>query len=91
MSEYTDAVDAGLEGLDAPSVGVCESCEECPEYNEPSFSWTACGICRSYLGGNRYVWHWLSDDGELQHENDACTDCVMYMANGDEPEHEGGE
>lgn len=59
---------------------------------EECFSWSPCGICGSSLGGGRHVWHWINggDDsgkgGEIIHEHDACTDCVMYLANGDEPE-----
>ena len=54
---------------------------------ESSFSYLECGICGSYLGGDRCVWHWLADDNEVQHEDDCCFDCAMYMANGDEPEN----
>lgn len=50
------------------------------------FDSCSCGICGSSLGGNRHVWHWVDDQDEIQHEDDACTDCVMYLANGDEPE-----
>jgi hypothetical protein len=54
--------------------------------DEPSFDACECGICGSRLGGDRFVWHWLADDNEIQHEDDACIDCVMLLANGDEPE-----
>lgn len=60
---------------------------------EGSFSWSPCGICGSSLGGDRYVWHWISGGdehgkgGDIQHEHDACEDCVLFLANGDEPEH----
>jgi len=60
-----------------------------------AFSWRPCGICGSTLGGDRERWHWVSfrPDGRdgfpairsIEHEDDACTDCVMYLANGDEP------
>ena len=68
---------------------------ECAVEDEPSFSWRPCGICGSTLGGDRHTWHWLSirawPDGtheirEINHEDDVCTDCVLYLANGDEPE-----
>ena len=63
-------------------------------HDEGSFSWSECGICGNRLGGNRYVWHAVSirpggADGavrELLHFDDACTDCVVYLANGDEPD-----
>ena len=54
--------------------------------DEGSFSHGSCGICGSHLGGTRFYWHGLDDlTGTLYHFNDACTDCVMYLANGDEP------
>jgi hypothetical protein len=53
--------------------------------DEPHFSWSPCGICRNKLGGNREVWHGVIG-GKVNHWNDACTDCVLYLANGDEPE-----
>lgn len=57
-----------------------------------SFSWRPCGICGTTLGGDRCVWHWIyggdeyGKGGTIEHESDACTDCVYYLANGDEPE-----
>lgn len=55
-------------------------------YEEGSFSWSGCGICGSSFGGNLEPWHWIDENNEILHENDACVDCVMYLANGDEPE-----
>ena len=52
---------------------------------EGSFSWGSCDICGSTFGGDREEWHALMD-GKLQHFDNACTDCVVYLANGDEPE-----
>jgi hypothetical protein len=94
MSEYTDAVERGLEGLRAASVGTCPGCPTCEEdhryegelIDEGSFSMSRCGICGTSMGGNRFAWHWINPDGEIVHENDACTDCVMFMANGEEPD-----
>ena len=93
MSKYTDAVEAGLKGLMAVSSGVCPGCDECPEEgveDEASFSSRSCGICNSHLGGDRYVWHALYEDeacgDDILQFDDACTDCVMFIANGDEPE-----
>ena len=71
--------------------------------DEPSFSWHSCGICGCGLGGDRHVWHWLSVDSfkvgadghryatpasGINHESDACTDCVVFHANGDVPDDE---
>lgn len=53
---------------------------------EASFSWRGCEICGSTLGGDREEWHAIGSKGELLHFNAACVDCVVYLANGDEPE-----
>ena len=58
------------------------SCEIC---DEPAFDTSECGICGSGLGGDRWVWHWLDDNNEIMHEDDACIDCVMYICNGELP------
>jgi len=55
--------------------------------NEASFSHSPCGICGSHLGGDRFIWHWVDDDGHIVHEDDCCVDCLMYIANGDLPDH----
>jgi len=69
------------------SVCVCSGCENYSEDigDEGGFSWSQCGICGSSLGGNRYVWHWVDEDGEIMHEDDGCVDCLLYLSNGDEP------
>lgn len=62
--------------------------------DEGHFSWSPCGICGSRLGGHRECWHGiiLKPSGgntpirELHHFDDACVDCVCYLANGTEPE-----
>ena len=54
---------------------------------EPHFSWSACDICGSHFGGDREEWHAINKEtGELIHGDNACVDCVVYLANGDEPE-----
>lgn len=53
---------------------------------EPHFSWHWCDICGSTLGGDREEWHGVDSDGATIHFNNACTDCVCYLANGDVPE-----
>ena len=60
-----------------------EAWQRCEVYVESSFSWSSCGICGSTLGGDREPWHWIDEDNEIQHEDDACIDCVYYMANGE--------
>jgi hypothetical protein len=54
-------------------------------YSEPGFSWSPCGICGSGLGGDREPWHAINE-GEILHFDDACVDCVLYLAYGDLPE-----
>ena len=90
MSAYTQAVKSGLEGLDFVSVGYIEhdKCSECPEEqngDEGHFSWSACGVCNSSLGGDRFAAHGMDTDGNLVHL-DVCVDCLQYIANGTEPE-----
>jgi hypothetical protein len=54
-------------------------------YSEGGFSWHSCGICGSRLGGNREPWHGVDANNEIMHFDDACTDCVCWLANGDVP------
>lgn len=53
--------------------------------DESSFSHHGCGCCGTTLGGDRHVWHYILD-GEIVHDDDCCTDCALFMSNGDEPE-----
>ena len=85
MSKFTKAVEHGLEGLEFVSTGIIETCEECPEFDEGSFSWSTCDCCGSHLGGDRFAAHGRDIDGNILHL-DVCVDCLMYIANGDEPE-----
>ena len=60
--------------------------------DEGHFSWRPCGICGTTLGGTRESWHGVDRvTGRSYHFDDACTDCVVYLANGDEPEGARGE
>lgn len=56
-------------------------------FSEPAFSHRPCQVCGSHLAGDRQVIHWIGTDGELLHDDGACVDCVLYLANGDEPEN----
>lgn len=85
MSKFSDAVEAGLEGLDFVSPGIIEDCKECPDIDESHFSWSPCDCCGSSLGGDRHAAHGRDKNGELVHL-DICVDCLMFIANGDEPE-----
>ena len=82
MSAFTKAVDRELSGMTNESAGICPGC---PEEDEGFFSWSACEVCGSTLGGNRYPAHALDANGEIVHF-DACVDCYTYIATGDEPE-----
>ena len=90
----------GLEAVSTGFCPGCEECqdaygltaEEAEEKwsngeidSDPSFSWSACECCGSSLGGDREVAHAILD-GEIIHMDGFCVDCVMYLANGDEPE-----
>ena len=101
MSAFTEAVEHNLEGVFFFSVGGCPGCESCgiPEgaedYDvESHFSWSACDSCGSTLGGDRHPAHGViadseedarRDDHPIEHF-DVCVDCLMFHANGDEPE-----
>lgn len=63
--------------------------------SEASFSWRECGICGSRLGGDREDWHYVAKNSKgidtIYHHDDACVDCVIYLANGEEPESWGDD
>lgn len=55
-------------------------------YAEPYFSRSQCDGCGSRLGGSREVSHGIVEEtGELIHLS-LCTDCVVFINNGEEPE-----
>ena len=97
MSNYTESVEHYLEGIEAVSVGACPGCHECDLDEEPTeeevqlaeepwFSWHGCDSCGSTYGGDRHPAHGLDESsGDLLHLT-VCTDCLFYIANGDEPE-----
>ena len=67
----------------------CPTCEDSdPENSEGGgFSWSSCDTCDSRLGGDRYAAHYR-DDTRAVHHLDVCTDCLMFIANGDLPDGE---
>lgn len=81
------------------SPGAASCCGQCRsdfglEENDPAwkslsdeggFSWYACEVCRSHLGGNRYAAHGFDANDEVIHYS-ICGDCLFYLANGDVPE-----
>ncbi len=62
--------------------------------DESHFSWSPCDVCGCRLGGDRHIWHAIPGQPgenlkgkEILHFEGMCTDCVLFYANGDEPEH----
>lgn len=82
---------------DGEMTGVIEPCEDCAGSGERAptddelqdaggFSWSPCDACGSSLGGDRYPAHGrCGASGSIIHL-DICQDCVLYLANGDEPD-----
>ena len=65
-----------------------EGCETGDICDEGGFSSQSCDSCGSSLGGDRYAAHGFDGDpcdGKVIHL-DICVDCLMFHANGDEPE-----
>jgi len=86
MSKFTEAVERGLKGFTHESVGTIPDCGECSEGEDGGFfSWSACDVCDSSLGGDRHAAHACDEDGNVIHL-DICVDCLVYIANGEEPE-----
>lgn len=94
MTQFTDQVAIYCKGLDTIAIGClgieCEHADGDEEHRcEPSFSSVQCDSCGSSLAGDRETAYgmWTEMNGELMTiEMDVCVDCVMYHANGDEPE-----
>ena len=89
----------GLEAVSVGLCPGCETCArdfglEVEEFNaqyeagefadEGGFSFQACALCGSTLGGDRYAGHGIDAGGALVHF-EVCTDCLFYLANGEEP------
>lgn len=84
---FTNLTDDELDSL---------SDEDAQAWEEGSFSWQECESCGSTLGGDRFPAHALNQHifktGERSltiHHVDICSDCLMFHANGDEPEDWG--
>lgn len=79
QSNYNMEADELMEAMDTQEV-----------IDEGSFSWSSCDTCGSGLGGNRYIAHGRIRGGINMYgiiHLEICTDCLMYFANGDEPEN----
>jgi len=100
MTEFTDAIDARWNGYTiapglAPGMDCCGNISADDDHaldcaNEPSFSWSVCDSCGSSLGGDRHAAHAISREGGLDITHiEICVDCVVWHANGEEPEQWG--
>lgn len=93
----------GLQGIDpGVACGCCSECnsiwdhegteppEEQPD-DEGGFSWSDCDSCGSSLGGNRYAAHTWREGEDVRTvpvtHLSICEDCLVFHANGDEPEN----
>ncbi len=78
--------------LDVSEDEMAAGCEDGSIIDEGGFSWQSCESCGSSLGGNRYAAHGFNgdptEDGTLVHL-DICEDCLLFHANGDEPDQWG--
>lgn len=87
--QYEETFAEWLKQWEFPSSGYCPGCEDCPEpqydgdcaFLEPSFSWRACEVCGSRLGGDRLPIHAVDENGDIVHF-DACMDCIYYLEYG---------
>ena len=84
MSDYTDAVEHQLKGIEAVSINSDD---------HDDFSWSQCDGCGSTFGGARYGASGLIPrvgatiaDGADTITLSVCVDCVMFLANGEEPD-----
>ena len=91
----------GIEHVSSGAIANCGECwdgftdqddDEARELaEEPSFSRYSCDGCGSVLGGDRHPAHGVLTEDRFSPEDqiihlDICTDCLLYLANGDEPE-----
>jgi hypothetical protein len=54
--------------------------------DEGHFSSASCDACGSHFAGDRYPSHVLDEPTDAWVHLDVCQDCLMYFANGDEPD-----
>ena len=98
-TETVDRNLEGIEGLSAGACPGCDECPDCDNPDDPGddwydladeggFSWSSCDSCGSNLGGDRHSAHGFYKDAGGQRQPihlDICCDCLMFLANGDEP------
>ena len=93
MNLFIQAIETYCRGLDSVSVGClgikCEYADGDEEHQcEAGFSSTQCDSCGSTYAGDRTTGFGMwTDDGQIiTIEMALCVDCVMWHANGEEPE-----
>jgi len=94
LERYIEATEGITYISSGTAVKGCSGCyqghdfeEEESVTTEPYFSWSSCDTCNSTLGGNREDAHGYLNNDTLIHLS-ICTDCVVYLANGELPEGE---
>jgi|TARA_R100000093_G_C1890247_1_gene56737 hypothetical protein len=96
MSAFTDAIEYNWpDYVISPDTWASSIEEHGEDYqDEGSFSWQECDSCGSTLGGDRHEATAIHKKAfgstptmtNAIHEISICTDCLMFHANGDEPD-----
>lgn len=96
MSAFTDSIDHYCDGYTVAPGCKGKECEHNPERShdhlcEPHFAWSQCDSCGSTFGGDReqatMIPHDFKPGGNSEMiDASICVDCVLFWANGDEPE-----
>lgn len=89
MTRFITAVEHNMKGLtvNPGCLGAkCEYAEGDENHQcEGGFSWSECDSCGTVLGGDRYPAYGIPETGDPI-ELSICSDCLMFHANGEEPE-----
>jgi hypothetical protein len=83
-----DMACCGTEGIDADDYDTLQA------YDEGHFSKSSCDSCDQHLAGQRFPAHAIhknafgptATEPDNVHHIDICQDCLMFHANGEEPE-----
>ena len=73
--------DIDTEGLTVDAIQDILDTDHCDTW----FAKSACDSCGSRFGGDRDAAHYVTTGGDVIHY-DICVDCIMFHANGDEPD-----
>jgi len=94
QGEWKDCLSCGGDGTIPWEPGMDVSDQVLQSTEEGSFSWSECDACGSTLGGDRHPAHGLLPKDGIPRgmiHLDVCSDCLCYLANGDEPEQWGAD